>query len=300
MMIGKVSKYVCCFVLILMLLVPVASIAAEEEKQSSEEQKIPTPSELGPWWLYSSLKYEPIYPKWLFHLQGNVAYTVLDGNVEADIITSGVALALRKNRFTSYVNYDLSKNKTTIVVGVPSTTKLEQHFLLARERFDLTKRLYAEAGFIRDQDSKVYVKARYTYMAGLGMTILDLPKHLLNASVYYGYSQTEFDNAGLAKMMLPPLDDLKDDGIAVMNYYSLLLSQRANATEQLEYIRLFDEDNSYRLVLKLAFNFALTQNIAIFNQYQIRQEEGPVYDLVKPFGGKKRDTQLTAGIAVNF
>ncbi len=276
--------------------------AAQEKQQTQAEpagEAISDPQELGQWWLYSPLKYEPMYPKWLFHAQGYFSYTKLTGNVEGVEYSSELESALRKNRYTTYVLFLLSKTETTESVG-GGHTENEDLALMVIERFDLTKRFALNVGMTWERESDRFVKDRFTYFGGPSVLVFEFPRHFLRVGFYYGYDDTQYDNDGLTSNGLPASEDLESDGVMFEQGYRLALTETLSFIESFQYLALFDDDDSYRWTFNPELNLQLTQHFSVFASYKMEEEKTPIFKVVEPIGAEKRDTTFTLGVSVRF
>ncbi len=279
------------------------SESATQEEQPTEAdppaEAIPDPQELGPWWLFSALKYEPIYPKWLFHLQGSFTYTKLTGNTEGSIYGGAADFALRKNRYTTHLVYSLSKTDTSSEVE-HSTTEDEKQLIFGREQIDLTKRLGITAGTSWERDSTLFLKDRFTHFTGLNVILFDVSKHFLQMAGYYGYDHTQYDNARLTSVGYNTAEDIKSDGVLLSQTYRANFTEQISLTERFGYMAIFDDDDSYRWRLTVTLNANLTKNVSVFANHLLKEEKTPLLETLKPFGAEKRDSETTLGIALHF
>ena len=238
-------------------------------------------------------------PKWQFHLEGSLAYTKLSGNVEGSDYSGSLNFALRKNRYTTHLNYSLAKTKMIISVG-GAALETDKQSLLGREQIDLSKHLAVNIGASWEKDSRFFVKNRYTYFAGLGFIVLDLPKHLLRVGGYFGFDDTQYDNRNLNSLGLPSAKELKSDGLLFEQYYHIMLTPMIYLSETFEYMKIFDDDHSYRWEFSPLLSAKLSEHFSIFANYEIKEEKTPIYEAIKFAGAEKRDTMSTVGFSVNF
>jgi len=307
----KFSPYLCLLLLLSLLMGPSSSSAEQSSEQpktketevkaqkTEKSESIPDPKTSGPWWRFSSLKYELISPKWLFHFAGNMAYAKLTGNIEGSDLSGSLNFALRKNRYTTHLNYTLAKTKMIISVG-GATTETDNQSLLGREQIDLSKHLAVNIGMSWEKDSRFFVKNRYTYYAGLSFIVLDLPKHFLRVGGFYGFDDTQYDNLNLNSLGFPSAKELKSEGLLFEQYYHIMLTPMIILSESFEYMKIFDDDHSYRWKFSPLLSVKLSEHFSIFADYEIKEEKTPIYEDIKVAGAEKRDTRSTIGFSVNF
>ncbi|MCP4404990.1 MAG: DUF481 domain-containing protein [bacterium] len=275
--------------------------ASTESEESSDEASsdIPDPSELGPWWLSNALKYDPIYPNWLFRAQIDFSYNKTTGNTSGYDYSSGVEFVARKNRFSSYVDYSLSKNETTIAVG-GATTKINTQVLVVREQIDLLRWLSLNVGMSWERDSPRFLLNRYSYFGGFHLPVFDKPRFLMNAGLYYGYVQTEYANDEMSSIGLPTAENFDSGGVLFRQFLRYSLTPTITFIESFNYMKLFDDDDSYRWRFTPIISVELIKPVSVFAMYDVTEEDTPIYEAIKIAGAEKRDTSLVMGFSIQF
>ena len=162
---------------------------------------------LGAWWETNSLKYSPLPEQWLLHIEGTLDYKHKEGNIDSNLYDGSASLVVRKLRFTNTLTYIINKERTEQVTTAgepPSRTNSDYRSFQEGLRYDLLKRLYAEGGYIWEKDTDNLIEDRDSYYAGLGYTLIDTPRHLLDLFAAGGYVEEKYPesvrtNLGLSR-----------------------------------------------------------------------------------------------------
>ncbi len=208
-------------------------------KSASSPQKIKAvqpaaKEELGQWWRRSSLNYDPMPEKWLFHTEIQYSFVDKTGNDDGYAHSGDFFTALRKARFTNYLSYKIEKYDFDQSDGEVSSD--DYQMFEESLRFDLTKRLYAQAGFFWERDDTYLVEDRDTWYGGFGYQIVDNKRYGLDLFLSYGHQKEEYNS------IIVELMDLSEEKTGVT-----YLSERfnLNITEKLSFI------DSFRLIYNL-------------------------------------------------
>ncbi|OEU67373.1 MAG: hypothetical protein BBJ57_02520 [Desulfobacterales bacterium PC51MH44] len=314
----KLSSYVFLFALSVMFVLPLMSNADErkanqdlqadqKDRQGEETLKdgkitsdkwISNGSELGPWWLKSSKKYDPIPLPLLYHLEGDYSFTQLDGNVDAAYNKGRVNLILRKNIFTNQIEYGICKNETTIPSAAGDiTTRVEEQNLMESISIDFFDYMSFMAGIEWKRDDLKYVENRYTYYGGPFFYIIDTPEYNLSAGAFYGYEENEYMNDELKKLNpLANVPDYNSDGIRFMQYFTWFITKDImfrESADYMHYLKKEDGNDLYRWKLSFGLNVGITENISVFSSYIT---EHSLSLAAINFGAEEKDTKLSVGI----
>jgi hypothetical protein len=202
-------------------------------KAPAAVQDRPAKESLGKWWGKSSLKYSPLPERWLFHVEGSLDYKHNSGNIRSNLYEGSATLKVRKHRFTNTIAFTINK-ELMAQIPYPGSAEIQtksdyrsiQEFL----RFDLTKRLYADAGYTWEKDTVNYIKDRNIFYAGIGYAPIDAKRHSLEVFLAGGYEKVQFPD--LVKAFLNP-DQLKAESILFREDY------RWNITDRITYKQTF-------------------------------------------------------------
>jgi putative salt-induced outer membrane protein YdiY len=158
-------------------------------------QDRPAKESLGKWWEKSSLNYSPLPERWLAHLEGSLNYDHRSGNIRSSLYDASATLKVRKRRFTDTLAFIINKELTAQIPSPGSDAiqiAIDYRSIQDTLRFDLTKRLYADVGYIREKDTVNYIKDRDILYSGMGYALIDTKKHSLEAFAAGGFERVQF------------------------------------------------------------------------------------------------------------
>jgi putative salt-induced outer membrane protein YdiY len=276
------------------------SEAEAPEASGQAEEAIPDPKSLGPWWLYSAKKYDPIYPKWLFHIEGNLSISDMSGNVEGSTYFGSAQVVARKNIFTNTVLYDLMKSDyTTVATG--SDVDDEKQLLSDLVRVDLTERLSVQGGLSWVKDTAAYIENRYTYFLGLGYVLLQTPKHFLSVGAYGGFDDVEYTQKAKSTALELGTVIEDEDGNALYGEqrYSWFVTEAISFNEGFKYLQYTEDSDKYRWELNLGVAAQVIGPVAVTANYLIKYDNNPTIREAIPTY-EKEDKILSVGIQVSY
>ncbi|MEI6205664.1 MAG: hypothetical protein WCP20_02655 [Desulfuromonadales bacterium] len=152
-------------------------------------QPVLKPGQIDVWWENSSFEYSPVYPYLLKHAHMKFSYARSTGNDDGHAWKGGILLALRKDRFTNVIGYEIDQKKFFSTDG-SSTYKDVQNFE-ETALYELNRYLFIEAGMYWQRLSQQYIKDRYVPFVGIGsynllQDILDKKKDRLKLDLGFG------------------------------------------------------------------------------------------------------------------
>jgi hypothetical protein len=299
------KRRMLCLFVVLTLVTFIAPIALQAQEQAGKgeasEEAVPDPKELGEWWLKSAREYDPLYPNFLYHIEGDYSFTKLTGNTEATVQQGGAKLVLRMNIFPSWSVYNISKNKTTIST-TNTTIETEAQGFFQSVSADLTKRFALDVGMKWSRDQTKYVENRYTYFGGVNATVLDAPIRL-RVGAFYGLEDTSYMNDKLGELV-PGLEipDYDSTGVLITQELMAPLSKNIIIMESADYLKHFEDDEIYQWNIEVTLSVQITPTISTYAMYKIAHDqnkivENPVQALQ---GYEEEDTTLSIGVNVSF
>jgi hypothetical protein len=158
-------------------------------------QDRPAKERLEKWWEKSSLNYFPLPERWLFHVEGSLDYKHRSGNIASSLYDASATLKVRKHRFTDTLTFIINKELTAQITSPGSAAiqiDIDYRSIQESLRFDLTKRLYADVGYVREKDTINYIKDRSIFYSGMGYGLIDTKRHSLEAFAAGGFERVQF------------------------------------------------------------------------------------------------------------
>lgn len=292
---------------------PVQTTSAIPEPAISEKTSVAAQQakpDLGAWWEKSSLKFTSLPEQWLFHIEGTLDYKHKTGNTESDLYNGSASLTVRKLRFTNTLSYIISKEftKQSSQPGSPvSQTDSDYRSWQESFRYDLTRRLYAEGGYIWEKDTANYINGRDSYYAGIGFTLIDTPKFLLDVLVAGGYENEKYPET--VRMAMDMEENSMRAGYFKENF-------RWNITDRITYkqsfriirdftrtkvfndelddLHVIGETNRYRWFLINEIHFKIVEHLTFMTGYKIEYDSNPWPTV------EKLDTTIKSGLQFSF
>lgn len=270
--------------------------AAEAEKR-----------DLGDWWNKSSLHYDPIPSEWLYRFEFKYSLMKYSGNTESYAHLIYTRVDTRKNRYTNSIAFTMDTSRTDIDL-LNYHLKKDQLIIEDTLKYDITKELYGNVGFIWEKNSILLIDSRYAYYGGLGYRLLTLENHKLDALLVYGYL-TEKYTSDIEKLLDFRKRDF--DTIFFNQTYDWNVTKNITFIEKLRWIHCLNKRERFKLdtsgnivsdgehnrnliIFIVGIDAKITDNISLSNSYQIN------YDDIPWPGVKKKDTMLSTGIKVTF
>jgi len=287
-----------------------ASVSAPVNPETAPAAAQPAKAGLGAWWEKNSLKYTPLPEQWLFHIEGTMDYKHRTGNTQSDLYNGSASLMVRKLRFTNTLAYIINKEftKQNPQPGSPvSLTDTDYRSIQDSLRFDLTDRLYSEAGYIWEMDTANYISGRESYYAGFGYALVDTQRHLLDVLLAGGYEEEKYPQAVKAAMNM-------DSGSVTAGYFRE--TYRWNVTDRITYkqtfriiqnftptnvfnnnltnLQVIGETNRNRWFLINEIYFKLVDHLNFMTGFKIEYDSNPWPTV------ERLDTTLKSGIQLSF
>jgi len=279
----------------------------EKKTEPREETAAPKKeAELGDWWDHSSLKYEPMPSGYLLHLEGQYNFASLSGNNSGSVYRGGGRFVARKDRLTNYLSYQIDKRKISQSDG--GHTDIDYQIFQESLRYDISRKLYAEGGFIWEKDRISLIDNRDIYYAGAGWHVLDLDGFRLDLFAAAGY-ETEL----YAPRVMQALGfDRAHHYISYLGQDCLWHIGRRLALhesfrvftdfEKTSIYNLADDGtvtttgktNRYRWKFRTDLDFKLTRNFSFVSSYEINYDNNPWPTVLK------RDSVLTTGVKFSY
>lgn len=266
--------------------------------------------ELGSWWEKNSLKYSPLPEQWLFHIEGTLDYKHRTGNTQSDLYNGSASLMIRKLRFTNTLSYIINKEftKQNPQPGSPvSLTDTDYRSIQESLRFDLTDRLYSEAGYIWEMDTANYISGRESYYAGFGYALVDTQRHLLDVFLAGGYEEEQFP-AAVQQAMNMDYDSVTagylretyrwnvTDRITYKQTFRIIQNFTSTNVfnDDLTNLHLIGETYRYRWFLINEIYFKLVEHLNFMAGYKIEYDSSPWPTVLR------LDTTLKTGFQFSF
>jgi putative salt-induced outer membrane protein YdiY len=158
----------------------------------------PAKENFDKWWEKSSLNYSPLPARLLFHVEGDLSYKHISGNLRSNLYEGSATLKARKHRFTNTLAFNINKESVSQILAPGlAAVKIDTNYYNLQEsiRFDLTKRLYADVGYTWEKDTINYIKDRNILYSGIGYAPIDTRRHSLEAFVAGGSEKVQFPNS---------------------------------------------------------------------------------------------------------
>ncbi len=284
---------------------------AEDSKPFGEWSWLSRGQKLGPWWLVSSKFYDPHPKQLLYHIDTNLSYSDLSGNVEGEIWNVTGKLALRKAPFSSYTDYSFSRNKTT-VIAFDSTTVVERENFVELLRYDILKWLALEGGFNLFNDTAKFYDDSFSVFGGVSVWPLNKTKLWLKLSALYAFGEITYRNDLLESsfMQVPDYESGAVFGQETLNWQ---ITKMFSLTQYFDYMYSFDdadpslvfgvlrteESNVIRWNFRVMFNVRITPTIYFFTKYAISHDENPLSDTqASIIKYEEDDTSLSVGFGL--
>ncbi|MBU0485478.1 MAG: DUF481 domain-containing protein [Proteobacteria bacterium] len=286
---------------------PATKSANQTDVATKNEAAAPKKEELGDWWNRNSLTYEPRPSQLLFHTELQYSYSEDRGNVEGYEHRGGAKFIVRLDRVTNSLSYLIDKSKQTEVASGGETSNNYQ-ILEDSLQYDLTKKLYAMGGIIREVNETEMLDRRYAFYAGLGYPLLTQKNHQIDLYLAYAYLDEEYDS--LINTILGFSGRTYDAFYFNQTYAwkitdKILFSQRFRIIHSFEDFIRYDLDANGNVielgeqkrdlvVFGLGLDFQLTESFTLYGKYQLNIDNVPWPTVLK------QDTSYATGIKFSF
>ncbi|MFA7403850.1 MAG: hypothetical protein WC007_07650 [Pelobacteraceae bacterium] len=159
-------------------------------------QPVLKPGQIEEWWENSSFDYSPMYPYLLKHTHMKFSFARSTGNDDGSVTKGGLLLALRKDRVTNVIGYEIDKKDITSTDG--SSTHKDIQSFEETALYELNRYLFVEAGMFWQRLSQQFIKDRYLPFAGFGsynvlQDVLNKKKDRLGLRLGYGRVTDVYD-----------------------------------------------------------------------------------------------------------
>jgi hypothetical protein len=253
-----------------------------QDAEPSEEP--PAKKDLGRWWTKSALAYDPLPTSFLWHFQCTYNLTLETGTLEKNNHEIDAALALRKWRFTDYVNlfyerYDVHYHDNQV------RDEINMEFSNAL-RYALTKRVYPEAGFMWSRSDENQIDNEYVYYLGAGYHLVDM--ETFDAKVFgaLGYDQVEYMNG---------FEDDDYNVVFLRETINWRITERITAKHSGFRIQDLADRKRYRWRLAVSLDVKIGTYVSFVPRFQVNHDNAPVSRDID-----KTETALDIGVRISF
>lgn len=282
-------------------------------------QPVLKPGQIEEWWENSSFAYSPVYPYLLKHTHLKFSYAKTSGNDNGHAWKGGVLLALRKDRFTNILGYEIDQKNFTDPQGASSGKKDVQSFE-ETALYELNRYLYLQAGMYWQRLSYQFIKDRFVPFAGIGsynvlQDVLNKKVDHLKIDVGFGRVNDSYDSQVVEKinkssdqfnaiyfkgefahkfsdMLTYNQNFVIKQAINKTNMYALTTIPQNDVGDQ--EVIVTGTTNRYDWRWTNSLEFALNQYVGFLISYDITFDSNPW-----PMAAK-RDTELTTGFKFAF
>lgn len=129
-------------------------------------QPVLKPGQIEDWWENSSYDYSPVYPYLLKHTHLKFSYAKTTGNDEGHAWKGAILVALRKDRFTNVLGYQIDQKYIVSTDG--SKADKDSQSFEETALYELNRYLFAEAGFHWQRMSQFMIRDRFIPFIGAG------------------------------------------------------------------------------------------------------------------------------------
>ncbi len=266
----KTAVILFCLIFPVLLYAQEQPPAKTDDAKPAEESVKPAPKpepdtkKLGEWWWRNSLTYDPMPSQCLYHGEAKYGYIRETGNTTKDSHNVGALLAFRKDRFTAYGQYSLTKETSGSVFGDSPDRRIEN--LHPSLRYDLTPKLYTMGGVLWTKDYDRAIDDRSTYYLGLGYDAIATEKYLLTLFVSGGYEELEYQD-------FVTIDGEQPGTLRNPVYYGEQrfrwgITENIAFNEKFEFVGNVDEGDRYRWTLNLGIEFMINPYLALRLDYE--------------------------------
>jgi len=270
------------------------------------EGQTETKADLGDWWNKSSLEYDPIPPQFLFRREIQYGFQRTTGNMDSFAHALTSRIDIRKKRFTNSTAYTVDKNDIETVFAGES--EKDHQIVEDTLKYDITKKVFANAGFIWERNNLALIDSRYAIYGGFGYRFFTLDRHKLYALLAYGYLDETY--TGDAVKLLG-FDKRNFNTIFLDQSYQWNITDRISFNEKFRTIHSLNSDEHFDLdesgnvvsrgqkrrniiIFSLGLDFKITDSFSFTNAYLIN------YDRTPWPGVKTEDTQFMSGVKLSF
>jgi hypothetical protein len=261
---------------------------------------------LGDWWNKSSLDYDPMPQQFLLHGDIEYRYQKASGNMDSFVHALLSRIDLRKRRITNSFAYTVDKNK----IETTFAGRSEQNHQIVEDtiKFDLTPKIFANAGAIWETNTIALIDSRYALYGGAGYRLFTTAGHKFYALLAYGYLDEKY--TGNVVRMLGFSKRNFNTGFLDQNYEwnvteSVTFNEKFRLIHSLNSTEHFVLNESGNLtsrgrkrrnidVVSLHLDFKITDSFFLTNEYLIN------YDGTPWPGVKTTDTRLMSGVKFRF
>jgi putative salt-induced outer membrane protein YdiY len=255
-MLKNFTKMIICMITGLLML----SISNAQEKAVTEEKKDP----YAGWWIKSSLSYDPLPQQFLFHGEGQYAYTSLSGNATGEIHSGKAIIKVRKAKFTNHFGFQYDKlDQKGDLVGNYFKENLNLEDMID---FDITEIFYAEIGGFWQKDNIRKIKNRYIYYGGVGLATQIEKSHNLKGIIALASVDQKYD---LPDNILAFYDVVREpfQALYLNQNYTWRVNEGISLSEDFKYIVNLKESKRYQYNINLQANIFFSAHFGIFWAY---------------------------------
>ncbi|MCB2198625.1 DUF481 domain-containing protein [bacterium] len=208
----------------------------------------------GTWWRSSSLAQPSLSDKLQFHAEAQLSYEWKTGNLEGNEQNGDAMMALRWNRFTNYILFEID-NQTYDVI--PSNASFEQRRWAVEEilRVDLTRLFYFDVDVLFNEDTSIYLTRRLGGYAGPGV-YLQFGKFNISFQVGAGADSKEY---------IPAVSFADRDGAALFFGETIhyQLTPMTEISQLTRFVKLIDYAGFSEYNFKVSVTQAITRTVAL-------------------------------------
>ena len=242
---------------------------------------------LGPWWMMSALKYDPIPRQILYHFEGSYSFSKTTGNFESEGHRGNASLHLRKNRFTYTLTYSLDKQDQTLGIMRIAYQTLSW---LTHVTVDYTSRIFSSFGFVWAEDEKAFIDKEYTFYGGVGYRVIDRPRYQLRLLAAAGHRNLE--------RMYESHQD-KAYGCYVEDTCNASLTEAVSLWQTYMLLQNVEEKDDYYWKLLTGMNAKIVEPVSLTVTYMVTYDNRP-----RPAGFQelfeKQDTVFMLGFTMSL
>ncbi len=285
----------CVFLIIVLYLFSFTSFsfaddsATDASKQEKQESWISNGKELGKWWKKTAHNFDPLPKPLLYHLEGNISYTKVTGNVDADVQKLGAKFILRKNLFTSITSFNSTKNKQELNMKNKNIS-VEKSLFNQMLSYDITDKLSFGGGVMREYNAPIYLEERWTYYAGATYSFFTKPPFLLKIGAYYGYEDDTYMSDDLDEEMegfaalpggIPKAYD--SDGVRLIEHLTWMLNERVTFLQSFDHMYILKDSKYYHWTASATIQVGITKTISFFTKYQVNYSKSLLGDQLQQY-----------------
>ena len=243
--------------------------------------------------------------RWLAHVDITLAYSEAQGNTTGSNFNGKLDFSLRKWRVTARSTGWLQKQN--IVYGFNAgSAHVTQDLLREQVNVDLTKRSSLLGGVEDYTFTLIFMNDRFTEYGGYGAEVLKKKRQKLSAVGALGYSEFEFNRAGMLSVPSPivhaavlalPTTSPTGGGVMVMEAYSLDLPKKLVFTQNGSYMKFFDSYLGHQAIVNFNLDLPIAKHVNFSPGYMLIDQDNQIIDAL---GVKTQDRTLTLGVKFSW